>query len=140
MNLLGRASPSIRDPFRSPKLDEAGLRKPLGTFWITPPIKRSGSESHLRRGCLEKCLRRRQIFSEGDNVAAGHIQLEPGAEKLNKSSEDNSCVCSSLRMTFGRSADRGGSDIPRCSGCHSHQGPHRKFHGPLRSMFLDPLW
>jgi len=33
-----------------------------------------------------------KIFSEGNNVAAGHIQLEPGAEKPNKSSKDNSYV------------------------------------------------
>jgi centromere protein C len=33
-----------------------------------------------------------RIFSEGDNMAAGHIQLEPGAEKPNKSSKDNSYV------------------------------------------------
>ena len=33
-----------------------------------------------------------KIFSEGDNMAAGHIQLEPGAEKPNKSSKDNSYV------------------------------------------------
>ena len=37
-----------------------------------------------------------KIFSEGDNVAAGHIQLEPGAEKPNKSSKDNAYV----RFTF----------------------------------------
>jgi len=37
-----------------------------------------------------------KIFSEGDKVAAGHIQLEPGAEKPNKSSKDNSYVRSSL--------------------------------------------
>ena len=34
-----------------------------------------------------------RIFSEGDNMAAGNIQLEPGAEKPNKSSKDNSYVC-----------------------------------------------
>lgn len=33
-----------------------------------------------------------KIFSEGDNIAAGHIQLEPGAEKPNKSSKDNAYV------------------------------------------------
>jgi centromere protein C len=33
-----------------------------------------------------------KIFSYGDRVAAGHIQLEPGAEKPNKSSKDNSYV------------------------------------------------
>ncbi|KAF9646077.1 hypothetical protein BDM02DRAFT_3100458 [Thelephora ganbajun] len=33
-----------------------------------------------------------RIFSEGDSVAAGHIQLEPGAEKPNKSSKDNSYI------------------------------------------------
>lgn len=33
-----------------------------------------------------------KTFSEGDNVAAGYIQLEPGAEKPNKSSKDNSYV------------------------------------------------
>lgn len=37
-----------------------------------------------------------KIFSEGQNVAAGHIQLEPGAEKPNKSSKDNSYVRSIL--------------------------------------------
>ena len=30
-----------------------------------------------------------EIFSEGANLAAGHVQLEPGADK---SSKDNSCV------------------------------------------------
>ena len=39
-----------------------------------------------------------KIFSEGDNVAAGHIQLEPGAEKPNKSSKDNSYVGCSLAL------------------------------------------
>lgn len=34
-----------------------------------------------------------KIFSEGDHIAAGHIQLGPGAEKPNKSSKDNSYVC-----------------------------------------------
>lgn len=33
-----------------------------------------------------------KIFSEGGNTAAGYIQLEPGAEKPNKSSKDNSYV------------------------------------------------
>jgi centromere protein C len=37
-----------------------------------------------------------KIFSEGDKIAAGHIQLEPGAEKPNKSSKDNSYVRSTL--------------------------------------------
>jgi centromere protein C len=37
-----------------------------------------------------------KIFSDGDNIAAGHIQLEPGAEKPNKSSKDNSYVSCSL--------------------------------------------
>ena len=34
----------------------------------------------------------KKIFSEGDNVAAGQIQLEPEAEKPNKCSKDVSCV------------------------------------------------
>jgi centromere protein C len=48
-----------------------------------------------------------KIFSDGDNVAAGHIQLEPGAEKPNKSSKDNAyvrrtpCVVFSLLTTEG---------------------------------------
>lgn len=33
-----------------------------------------------------------RIFSEDDNIAAGHICLEPGAEKPNKSSKDNTYV------------------------------------------------
>ena len=33
-----------------------------------------------------------KIFSDGEKVAAGQIQLEPGAEKPNKSSKDNSYV------------------------------------------------
>ena len=33
-----------------------------------------------------------KIYSDGDNVAAGYIQLEPGGEKPNKSSKDNSYV------------------------------------------------
>ena len=39
-----------------------------------------------------------KIFSDGDNVAAGQIQLEPGAEKPNKSSKDNSYVRPILRV------------------------------------------
>ena len=42
-----------------------------------------------------------KIFSEGDNVAAGQIQLEPGAEKPNKSSKDNSYVRSVLVFSVG---------------------------------------
>ena len=42
-----------------------------------------------------------KIFSEGGKVAAGHIQLEPGAEKPNKSSKDNSYV----RFILWRLAD-----------------------------------
>ena len=81
-----------------------------------------------------------KIFSEGDNVAAGHIQLEPGAEKPNKSSKDNSYVCSSIRMMFGRSSDRGRTDLSCCSGCYPRQGPHHQFHGLSRRMFLGPPW
>ena len=33
-----------------------------------------------------------KIFSERDNVAGGHTQLEPGAGELNKSSKDNLCI------------------------------------------------
>ena len=33
-----------------------------------------------------------KILNEGDDVAAGHIQLEPETEKPNKSLNDNSCV------------------------------------------------
>lgn len=33
-----------------------------------------------------------KVFSDGNNLAAGHMQLEPGAEKPNKSSKDNSYV------------------------------------------------
>jgi len=42
-----------------------------------------------------------KIFSEGDNIAAGQIQLEPGAEKPNKSSKDNSYVRSTLVSSVG---------------------------------------
>jgi centromere protein C len=41
-----------------------------------------------------------KIFSDGENIAAGHIQLEPGAEKPNKSSKDNSYVCCILYFRF----------------------------------------
>lgn len=37
-----------------------------------------------------------KIFSDEANIAAGHIQLEPGGEKPNKSSKDNSYVRSTL--------------------------------------------
>ena len=39
-----------------------------------------------------------KIFSDGANIAAGHIQLKPGAEKPNKSSKDNSYVRSTLSV------------------------------------------
>ena len=42
-----------------------------------------------------------KIFNEGDNIAAGHIQLDPGAEKPNKSSKDNSYVRSTLVSSVG---------------------------------------
>ena len=41
-----------------------------------------------------------KIFSYGPNVAGGHIQLEPGAEKPNKSSKDNSYVRPSSWFAF----------------------------------------
>lgn len=61
-----------------------------------------------------------KIFDEGGRVAAGHIQLEPGAEKPNKSSKDNSYVRSALRvLTFGRFVNSVRADISRHSGCYS---------------------
>ena len=39
-----------------------------------------------------------KILSDGDYVAAGQIQLEPGAEKPNKSSKDNSYVRAARRV------------------------------------------
>ena len=41
-----------------------------------------------------------KIFTEGHDLAAGHIQLEPGAEKPNKSSKDNSYVRSTLCVLY----------------------------------------
>ena len=48
----------------------------------------------ISRGVLAKKVdySYQKIFSEGANLAVGHIQLEPGAEKPNKSWKDNSCV------------------------------------------------
>ena len=40
-----------------------------------------------------------KLFSDGEKIAAGQIQLEPGAEKPNKSSKDNSYVRSALRIS-----------------------------------------
>ena len=57
-----RASSSIQNPFRSPNRDGTRIRKPLGTFWISPPIMRSDGESHLQHRCLKKYLRRRRII------------------------------------------------------------------------------
>ena len=48
-----------------------------------------------------------KIFSDGDNIAAGHIQLEPGAEKPNKSSKDNSYVGCILCFGFPQLAQLG---------------------------------
>ena len=81
-----------------------------------------------------------KIFSEGENLAAGHIQLEPGAEKPNKSSKDNSYVCSSLRMAFGQPTDRERVDIPRFPGRRPRQDPHDQFYGLSRRMFPGPPW
>ena len=46
----GKASPLIQDPLRSLKRNGTRMQKLLGTFWITPPIKRS--EGELRHGCI----------------------------------------------------------------------------------------
>lgn len=80
-----------------------------------------------------------KIFSEGDNVAAGHIQLEPGAEKPNKSSKDNSYVRFTLyALDFGRFANSKRVDISCRSGCYTRQGPYHQFHGMSRRLLLGP--
>ena len=60
-----------------------------------------------------------KIFTEGETLAAGYIQLEPGAEKPNKSSKDNSYVRSTLCvLAFGQFANSGMVDIQCRSGCY----------------------
>ena len=82
-----------------------------------------------------------KIFNDGINIAAGHIQLEPGAEKPKKSSKDNSYVCSTLRIfTFYQFANRVEVDISRYSRCYSRQGSYDEFHDLSRWMFLGPTW
>lgn len=79
-----------------------------------------------------------KIFNDGTKVAAGHIQLEPGAEKPNKSSKDNSYVRSTLRVLHF--VNRGRVDISRHSGCRPCQGPHYGFHDLSRRVFLGAPW
>ena len=139
-----RASSSIQNPFRSPNRDGTRIRKPLGTFWISPPIMRSDGESHLRHGCLKKHLRRRVIHAR--RSSAREITSPPDTSSWNLRRRNRIGVrrmihvCSSLRMMFGQSVDRIRADIPRCSGCHPRQGPHHQFHGLSGRMVLGPPW
>ena len=101
------------DPESTPSPEMGGIRtrKSLDTSWITP-LRRPDGESRSRRGCLEKYSRRRRfmkIFNEGENATTEHIQLEPGVGKLNKGSEDNSYVHSTLcALVFGQFANSEG--------------------------------
>ena len=138
-----KASSSIQNPLRSPNRGGTRIRKPLGTFWISPPIMRSDGESHLRHGCLKKHLRRRVIHARS---SAREITSPPDTSGWNLRGRNRIGVrrmihvCSSLRMMFGQSVDRIRADIPRCSGCHPRQGPHHQFHGLSGRMVLGPPW
>ena len=81
-----------------------------------------------------------KIFSDGDNVAAGHIQLEPGAEKPNKSSKDNSYVRWTPCFVIFQLIDFQMVDLSCCSRCHSRQDPYHEFHDLSRRLFLGPPW
>lgn len=81
-----------------------------------------------------------KIFSEGQNMAAGNMQLGPGAEKPNKSSKDNSYVCCTPCVLLNHFFDHGRVAIPRHSGCCSRQGPYHEFYDLSRRKLLRPPW
>ena len=126
-----------------PEADETRIPKPLGKFWITPPTKRSDGESRLQHRYLENYPRRRRIVHSRLSSAMGITSL-PDTSSWNLRRRNRMGVrriihvCSSLPMTFGRSATRGRADISRCSGCNPRQGQYNRFHGPSRMMFLGP--
>ena len=107
---MGRASRSIENPPCSPKWDGTRIRKPSGTFWITPSMKRSGSESHLRRGRLEKYQRRRRIIHTRISSARERIlRRDTSSWNMGRRSRTRvrriiSDVCSSLRTAFNQPA------------------------------------